>query len=417
MTGEIRGDGEREGRRRRGREGRSSPRGIASPGARRLPGAETLPPRWSRIQSGTGPAHGPVAHTRSTGSSRAGQRGAVSHIGGTTRYPDRRQHWQARLRLLAASCPQTRGSRDGPRHRPHPRHLSASHVSCPGRGGAGQDSAGVASRPGPRPEGWVGHAGDRKRCMEPRRESGGGAEGVLRRAQPDRVIPNLAVLVEQIGEAPAVLDRAALTASSDGKAQAVIHISEGVGLAKQVSGSDNAYLVERGLAATFARPTATERRQLVSTTYNRRIDGEFVPFKKADLVEFEIEIGRLEPFTFTLTTAGSGAVQRISVMAEQSTDVIYVNISHLCSTLPRDETADPRVGGDYEPAGAGIQETRLPPRRRPTMEAKMATATASPRFVTKSSHPGRPAARAAGGSPPGGEQPGQVERIEEARIQ
>jgi hypothetical protein len=180
-------------------------------------------------------------------------------------------------------------------------------------------------------------------------------------AESDRVIPDLGALVENIGQ-KATLDPGALSASKDvnAKARAVVKLTEGRGVGKMAIETDNAFLIDRKTAERNPTPTANELTALVSNLHNRRAaDGQFVSFKKADVVEFEIEVARNVPFTFTLTDPLTRKVEHVSVVARTMEARVMVNFSNLCPGIPMDEVYDLEFAQYYnllhgDPAGDAL---------------------------------------------------------------
>jgi hypothetical protein len=164
------------------------------------------------------------------------------------------------------------------------------------------------------------------------------------------VIADLAALVSAAELPPAALDLNTLSASTSplGKAQAVITLTQGRGVAKGVIDSDKAYLIPKYVADANPDPTPEELSRLLSTPLNRQVsDGQFVPYKKADLVEFTLDIDLGVPFTFKLTDPDTHVGHSVSVVALDPADAILVDFSNLCSTLPSDELYDQEFGQYY----------------------------------------------------------------------
>lgn len=188
-----------------------------------------------------------------------------------------------------------------------------------------------------------------------------GPSATLGLAESDRLIPDLGALVHNIGQ-QAALDPASLSASKDanGKARAVVTLTEGRGAGKMAIQNDNAFLLDRETAERNPEPTAKELSALVSNRHNRRAgDGQFASFKKADVVEFEIDIAPRVPFVFTLTDPETGKVEHVSVVAQTSDAKIMVNFSNLCSGIPMEEIYDLEFAQYYnllqtDPGGAAL---------------------------------------------------------------
>ena len=167
-------------------------------------------------------------------------------------------------------------------------------------------------------------------------------------AEPDRVIPDLAALLDDIDEGPASLDKNVLQASAGGKAKAVVNVTEGRGTAKMVMDIDNAFLIDKATATANPNPSEEEIRKLVANQHNRRTaDGKLVPFKKADVVDFDIDVQRNTPVTLALTDA-NGVASRVSVVARETDAVVMVSFSNLCSTIPMNEVYDLEFAQYYQ---------------------------------------------------------------------
>jgi hypothetical protein len=188
-----------------------------------------------------------------------------------------------------------------------------------------------------------------------------GPSATLGLEERDRVIPDLGALVENIGQ-QAKLEPASLSASKDanGKARAVVTLTEGSGTAKMAIATDNAHLLDRHTAEQNPKPSKEQLSALVSNRHNRRAsDGRFVFFKKADVVEFKIDIAANVPFIFTLTDPETRKVEHVGVEARSMESTIMVSFSNLCSGIPMEEIYDLEFAQYYnllqtDPGGAAL---------------------------------------------------------------
>jgi hypothetical protein len=161
---------------------------------------------------------------------------------------------------------------------------------------------------------------------------------------PARVVLDLAQLVDmkkQPGDPSAALSLDALSATSNGRSQAVIKITRGTGVARRVV-NDRVHLVTR-VDAMDGGPA--EQDQLLGPTNPRTGRAQSIP--TADLVEFTIPLQLREVFTILLTDPNGPRAGKVSVVPIESTTEIVVNFTHMCPDLPRNEAYDLEFGRYY----------------------------------------------------------------------
>jgi hypothetical protein len=160
---------------------------------------------------------------------------------------------------------------------------------------------------------------------------------------PARVILDLAQLVEktrQSGETPAALALDALSATVDGKSQAVIKLTTGTGVARKVV-NDLVHLVTHK-DATDGGPA--EQDQLLGPINPRT--GRAQPTPTADVVEFTIPL-QLQEF-FTILIAGpKEKTRKVTVVPIETGTEIVINFTHMCPDLPLHEPYDLEFGRYY----------------------------------------------------------------------